>query len=71
MEIGNQFISDEDWNKILNYYDFEFEEGEGKVFIEETNETISIEECLEHLIPSILLVENKKMILFIQDIMII
>ena len=60
MKIGNQFISDEDWNKILSYYDFEFEEGEGKVFIEETNETISIAEYLDHLIPSILLVENKK-----------
>ncbi|MFR4986485.1 MAG: DUF488 family protein [Lachnospirales bacterium] len=58
MKIENEFISDNEFFKLLNDYGFEYEDGDGKVFITETNETTKIEDILDELIPSLLLVNN-------------
>lgn len=49
----NDFISDDEFFELLSYYDFEFEEGNGEVFIEETSQIVKIEEFLDELIPKL------------------
>ena len=56
----NDFISDDEFFELLSYYDFEFEEGNGEVFIEETNQTVKIEEFLDELIPKLQIKRQEK-----------
>lgn len=51
--MDNDFISDNDFFKLLSCYDVEVEEGDGEIFIEETNKTVKVKEFLDELTPQL------------------